>query len=126
MGPGLVRLHLIGFEKITDQSFAAVISKHSSLEDLSLRYESSLKFVRKCLFDVYSGCTLVGPKTIQAVAEKCTSLTSVNFNYTSVTPLSLVPLLRKCRERLEVLKVAGISSWVSCFSRLRIARVLTA
>lgn len=94
MGPGLVRLHLIGFEKITDQSFAAVISKHSSLEDLSL-----------------SGCTLVGPKTIQAAAEKCTSLTSVNFNYTSVTPLSLVPLLRKCHERLEVLKVAGISSW---------------
>ena len=45
MGPGLVRLHLIGFEKITDQSFAAVISKHSSLENLSLRYQSSLEFV---------------------------------------------------------------------------------
>jgi hypothetical protein len=117
MGPGLVRLCLIGFEKITDQSFAAVISKHSSLEDLSLRYESSLKSVRECLFDVYSGCTLVGPKTVQAAAEKCTSLTSVNFNYTSVTPLSLVPLLRKCCEKLEVLKVAGISSWVNfCLS----------
>ncbi|KAI9460835.1 hypothetical protein BJY52DRAFT_1185679 [Lactarius psammicola] len=94
MGPGLVRLHLTGFDKMTDQSFAAVISKHSSLEDLSL-----------------CGCTLVGPKTVKAAAEACPSLISVNFNYTSVTPLSLVPLLRKCREGLEVLKVAGISSW---------------
>ncbi|KAH9025850.1 hypothetical protein EDB85DRAFT_1981342 [Lactarius pseudohatsudake] len=94
MGPGLVRLHLIGFDKMTDQSFAAVISKHPTLEDISL-----------------CGCTLVGPKTVKAVADACPSLISVNFNYTSVTPLSLVPLLRKCRERLEVLKVAGISSW---------------
>jgi hypothetical protein len=38
MGPGLVRLHLIGFDKMTDQSFAAVISCHPSLEDLSLWY----------------------------------------------------------------------------------------
>ena len=38
MGPGLVRLHLIGFDKMTDQSFAAVISHHPSLEDISLRY----------------------------------------------------------------------------------------
>jgi hypothetical protein len=112
VGPGLVRLHLIGFEKITDQSFAAVISKHHSLEDLSLRYQSSLNFVRESSLGVYSGCTLVGPKTVQAAAEKCPSLTSVNFNYTSVTPLSLVPLLRKCGESLEVLKVAGINSWV--------------
>ncbi|KAH9082037.1 hypothetical protein EDB83DRAFT_2512840 [Lactarius deliciosus] len=95
MGPGLVRLHLTGFDKMTDQSFAAVISKHPSLEDISL-----------------CGCTLVGPKTVKAVADACPSLMSVNFNYTSVTPLSLVPLLRKCGERLEVLKVAGISSWV--------------
>ena len=36
MGPGLVRLHLVGFDKMTDQSFAAVISRHPSLEDLSL------------------------------------------------------------------------------------------
>ena len=127
VGPGLVRLHLFGFEKITDQSFAAVIAKHSSLEDLSLRYQScSLEFVRKCSLGVYSGCTLVGPKTVQAAAEKCPSLTSVNFNYTSVTPISLVPLLRKCREKLEVLKVAGISTWVYFFvSPLRIARILT-
>jgi hypothetical protein len=38
MGPGLVRLHLIGFENITDQSFAAVISRHPTLEDISLWY----------------------------------------------------------------------------------------
>ncbi|KAI0257514.1 hypothetical protein BJV78DRAFT_1116630 [Lactifluus subvellereus] len=95
MGSGLVRLHLIGFDKMTDQSFAAVISRHPSLEDLSL-----------------SGCTLVGPKTVKAVAKACPSLTSINLNYTSVTPLALAPLLRNCKERLEVLKVAGISSWV--------------
>jgi len=98
MGPGLVRLHLIGFDKMTDQSFAAVISRHCSLEDLSL-----------------CGCTHVGPKTIQAVAKACPSLKAVNLNYTSVTPLALAPLLRSCKERLEVLKVAGINSWVlSC------------
>lgn len=36
MGPGLVRLHLVGFDKMADQSFAAVISRHPSLQDLSL------------------------------------------------------------------------------------------
>ncbi len=36
MGPGLVRLHLVGFDNMTDQSFAAVISRHPSLQDLSL------------------------------------------------------------------------------------------
>jgi hypothetical protein len=59
-----------------------------------------------------SGCTHVGPKTIQAAAKACPSLKAVNFNYTSVSPLALAPLLRSCKERLEVLKVAGISSWV--------------
>jgi len=103
MGPGLVRLHLTGFDKMTDHSFAAVISRHISLEDLSL-----------------CGCTLVGPKTIQATAKACTSLKAINLNYTSVTPLALVPLLRSCKERLEVLKVAGISSWTdSAFAHLR-------
>ena len=38
MGPGLVRLRLIGFDKVTDKSFAEVISRHPSLEDLSLWY----------------------------------------------------------------------------------------
>jgi hypothetical protein len=59
-----------------------------------------------------SGCTHVGPKAIQAIAKACLSLKSINLNYTSVTPLALAPLLRSCKERLEVLKVAGINSWV--------------
>ncbi|KAI0307845.1 hypothetical protein B0F90DRAFT_1677748 [Multifurca ochricompacta] len=108
MGPGLVRLHLTGFDKMTDQSFAAIISCHPSLEDLSL-----------------CGCTLVGPKTIQAAARACSSLTSVNLNYTSVTPLALASLLRSHKERLEVLKVAGISSWTdTAFAKLH-AELLT-
>jgi len=49
MASSLVRLHLIGFDKMTDQSFAAVISKHSSLEDLSLWYRGSLEFGLKRL-----------------------------------------------------------------------------
>ncbi|KAI0001984.1 hypothetical protein BJV77DRAFT_970588 [Russula vinacea] len=103
MGPGLVRLHLIGFDKMTDTSFAAVISRHPSLEDLSLR-----------------GCTLVGSETIRAIAKACLSLKSVNLNYTSVAPVGLAPLLRSCKERLEVLKVAGISSWTDkAFKLLR-------
>ncbi|KAF8507065.1 hypothetical protein F5888DRAFT_1647422 [Russula emetica] len=108
MGPGLVRLHLFGFDKMTDQSFAAVISRHPSLQDLSL-----------------CGCTLVGPKTIQAIAKTCLSLKSINLNYTSVAPLALAPLLRNCKERLEVLKVAGINSWTdTTFAQLR-ANLLT-
>ena len=54
----------------------------------------------------------MGSKTIQAIAKACLSLKSVNLNYTSVAPVALAPLLRSCKERLEVLKVAGISSWV--------------
>ncbi|KAH9982511.1 hypothetical protein BGW80DRAFT_1555627 [Lactifluus volemus] len=108
MGPGLVRLHLIGFDKMTDQSFAAVISRHPTLENLSL-----------------CGCTLVGPKTIKAIANACPSLTSINLNYTSVAPLALAPLLRSSKDRLEVLKVAGISSWTDpAFAQLR-AELLT-
>ena len=38
VGPGLVRLHLIGFDNMTDRSFAAVISRLPTLEDLSLWY----------------------------------------------------------------------------------------
>jgi hypothetical protein len=36
MGSSLVRLHLTGFDKMTDKSFAAVISRLPSLQDLSL------------------------------------------------------------------------------------------
>jgi hypothetical protein len=68
--------------------------------------------VRSRSLGTSSGCTLVGPKTIEAAAKACLSLKSVNLNYTSVTPLALAPLLRSCKERLEVLKVAGINSWV--------------
>ncbi|KAI0274686.1 hypothetical protein BC834DRAFT_849205 [Gloeopeniophorella convolvens] len=102
MGPALVRLRLLGFDRMTDQSFAAVAGRLPALEDVSL-----------------CGCTLVGPKTVAALAKSCPALTSINLNYTSVTPISLVPLLRSCKERLQVLKVAGISSWTdAAFSKL--------
>jgi hypothetical protein len=74
-----------------------------------------MTFWRSCeddSLDTPSGCTLVGPQTIQAIAKTCLSLKSINLNYTSVAPLALAPLLRSCKERLEVLKVAGITSWV--------------
>ena len=57
------------------------------------------------------GCTKAGTKTVAAVAKSCPSLTELNLNYTSVTPISLVPVLRSCRE-LEVLKAGGIPNWV--------------
>lgn len=47
-----------------------------------------------------------------AAAKSCPLLTTVNFNYTTVTPVSLVPLVNGC-PHLEVLKVAGIQNWAS-------------
>ena len=58
-----------------------------------------------------SECLKVGPKTAQAAGESCPDLAVVNFSYTVVTPISLAPLLQRCRS-LEVLKVAGITNWV--------------
>ncbi|KAJ6627210.1 RNI-like protein [Mycena sp. CBHHK59/15] len=89
----LRELELFGFEKISDTTFASVLPRLPSLKVLVLR-----------------GCTRVGPKTLLATAEKCRQLQTVNLNYTTVTPASLLPLLLAC-PRLEVLKLAGISNW---------------
>ena len=47
-----------------------------------------------------------------AAAKSCPLLTTVNFNYTAVTPVSLVPLVIGC-SRIEVLKLAGIQNWAN-------------
>ncbi|ETW87856.1 hypothetical protein HETIRDRAFT_413759 [Heterobasidion irregulare TC 32-1] len=96
MGSGLIHLELIGFDTILDQGFAAVVTHLTSLRVLNLR-----------------GCTKVGQKTIETAAKRCPNLTTVNLNYTSVSPVSLVPLLLTCQKHLEVLKLAGISSWAN-------------
>ena len=62
------------------------------------------------------GCSKVGPKTIVAAAKYCPLLTVVNLSYTSVTPVSLVPLAVAC-VNLEVLKLAGVPNWVSIHYR---------
>lgn len=64
-----------------------------------------------------SGCTKVGPKTTAAVATGCPHLNKLNLNYTSVTPVSLAPILKGCGE-LEVLKVGGIPNWVCIFCQI--------
>lgn len=56
----------------------------------------------------------MGTKTVQAAAEYCPLLVTVNLNYTAVTPASLAPLVVAC-SHLEVLKLAGIPNWVSNF-----------
>lgn len=61
-----------------------------------------------------SGCSKVGAETAMAAGTSCLKLTVVNFNYTAVTPASLVPLLTGCL-KLTVIKLAGIQNWV-CFS----------
>jgi hypothetical protein len=56
---------------------------------------------------------------VTAAAKNCQNLLTVNLSYTSVTPLALLPLLL-ATEQLEVLKLAGLPSWVSsqqCFRR---------
>ena len=62
------------------------------------------------------GCAKVAAKTAEAAAKSCPLLVSVNFSYTAVTPVSLVPLL--IRTKLEVLKVAGIENWVIMFDEV--------
>ena len=49
--------------------------------------------------------------TARAAADHCPLLEVVNFSYTTVPAVSLAPLLQKCHH-LEVLKAAGIASWV--------------
>lgn len=51
-------------------------------------------------------------KTAEVIGNSCPSLTALNLNYTSVPPASLLGPLTSCTN-LEVLKVAGISNWVS-------------
>ncbi|KAL7285263.1 hypothetical protein ACG7TL_000357 [Trametes sanguinea] len=89
----LEELELTGFAKIADQVFATLLSKLPSLRKLNLR-----------------GCTKVGQLTAEAAAKHCPHLELVNFNYTSVSPTSLAPLLLRCKH-LKVLKVAGIPNW---------------
>jgi hypothetical protein len=44
------------------------------------------------------------------IEQTCYENIYMLFMYPSVAPLALAPLLRSCKDRLEVLKVAGISS----------------
>ncbi|KAF7437001.1 hypothetical protein PC9H_003835 [Pleurotus ostreatus] len=101
-GDKLRELELSGFETFPDSLFASVVSTLPGLRSLVLR-----------------GCHKVGTLTMQAAANKCTELRSLNVNYTSVTPLSLVPLIQACGQQLEVLKVAGIPNWTdTAFAKL--------
>ncbi|KAF8898538.1 hypothetical protein BD779DRAFT_1431472, partial [Infundibulicybe gibba] len=92
LNPGLLHLELSGFSKIPDSAFASVVLKLSSLRTLVLR-----------------GSIKVGVDTMRA-ASKCCDLKKLNINYTSVSPVSLLPLLLAC-PNLEVLKLAGIQNW---------------
>ncbi|CCM00956.1 uncharacterized protein FIBRA_03003 [Fibroporia radiculosa] len=97
----LSMLELSDFSKETDKFLASVILKLPSLKTLILR-----------------GCTKVGQSTADAIAKSCSQLTVLNLNYTSVTPISLVPVLTSCRH-LEVLKIAGVPNWTdAAFAKL--------
>ncbi|KAL1677677.1 hypothetical protein EV122DRAFT_290942 [Schizophyllum commune] len=91
--PHLNHLELSGFSKFEDNLFAGILSHLPELKTLNLR-----------------GCKEVGHATVEAAAKHCPELEVANFNYTSVTPISLQGLLVNCKH-LRVLKVAGISSW---------------
>ncbi|TFY56405.1 hypothetical protein EVG20_g8934 [Dentipellis fragilis] len=77
-------LQLIGFDKIMDQSLAAVISRFPLLRLLNLR-----------------GCTKASTKTIEAVSKRCRNLAVLNLNYTSTPPVALAPLLISHKDSLE-------------------------
>ncbi|KAI0094679.1 hypothetical protein BDY19DRAFT_913980 [Irpex rosettiformis] len=88
----LREVDLRGLYKIPDKAFASVLANLPNLQALSLRE-----------------CTKVGPQTVEAAAN-CPRLESVNFSYTAVTPISLVSIIRNCKE-LRVLKLAGAPNW---------------
>jgi len=48
---------------------------------------------------------------MEAVADHCPNLLSLNLSHTSVTPVSLADMLRSCG-KLRTLKVSGIQNWV--------------
>lgn len=56
-------------------------------------------------------CTKVADKTCNALAKNCSKLSVLNLSYTSATPVQVAGILLACPD-LEVLKVAGIPSWV--------------
>ncbi|KAJ7071317.1 hypothetical protein C8F01DRAFT_427617 [Mycena amicta] len=93
-GADLRDLELSGFNKVPDNLFAGAIHHLPNLRRLVLR-----------------GCSLVGPKTMAAAAKSCKRLQIVNFNYTSITPASLQPLLLACSTSLLAVKLAGIPNW---------------
>ncbi|KIJ68247.1 hypothetical protein HYDPIDRAFT_124518 [Hydnomerulius pinastri MD-312] len=97
----LRELHLSGFDKFADTVFASLLPSLPELRVVVLR-----------------GCSKVGARTAEAMADSCRSLTTVNLNYTAVPPVSLVKLLTSCSD-LEVLKVAGIQNWANAsFAKL--------
>ncbi|KAI0732332.1 RNI-like protein [Fomitopsis betulina] len=97
-------LHLTGFDKEPDTVFASIISSLPDLRVLVLR-----------------GNAKVSEKTCSAVAKKCPKLTVLNLSYTSANPVHVAPILLACPD-LEVLKVAGISSWTdAAFAKLTAA-----
>ncbi|KAG2129956.1 RNI-like protein [Suillus clintonianus] len=100
-GNSLHELHLTGFAKFADSVFAAILPSVPSLKVLVLR-----------------GCAKVGSATAEAAARSCHLLSTVNFNYTTVPPVALVPLLKACSD-LKVLKLAGIPNWTDAtFAKL--------
>lgn len=56
-------------------------------------------------------CARAAEKTCNAVAQNCPKLSVLNLSYTSATPVQVASVLLACPE-IEVLKAAGISSWV--------------
>ncbi|KAF9455704.1 hypothetical protein BDZ94DRAFT_1179407 [Collybia nuda] len=97
--PGIQELELSGFANIPDKGFASLI-----------RHLSSLRILNLC------GSVKVGSETIKAAATTCPNLRTVNLNYTSVTPTSLVPLITEC-PHIEILKLGGVQNWTdSTFS----------
>jgi hypothetical protein len=109
-GQTLRELHLVGFEKFSDDLFAFVVAKLPSLQVLVLRYV--LHHVNVNLTESGSrGCTKVSANTIEAAARSCRQLTTVNFGYTSATPASVASLVLACAD-LQVLKLAAVQNWV--------------
>ncbi|KAF8581648.1 hypothetical protein K439DRAFT_1513720 [Ramaria rubella] len=88
-------LHLTELTKVSDDVVARLLSGFPALEILNLRSVSK--------------SSKVSQKTVEAAAQSCKGLKSLNLSYTSAPIVSISLLTAECL-RLEVLKLAGLSN----------------
>ncbi|EJU04532.1 RNI-like protein [Dacryopinax primogenitus] len=100
----------------TVKSFASAPGFATSLKTLELRGQTDLKdnvvaatlrHLPALISLVLRGCTQVGSRSVEAVAETCHDLEMINLNYTVTRHAAIRKLVNSCK-KLHSIKVAGL------------------